>query len=120
MLLRTVYTVVVGRLGRPSNLALPFTVEIEDGVRCTLSDGSDGNLRLVIERRVDPAALEAVVDTRSFRTLSDGSEEPRRLLKLRNDTAPESVYAEDVVNAVSFLSDVPLGLSKPPFDGSSS
>jgi hypothetical protein len=35
---------------------------------------------------------------------------------LRNDTAPESVYAEDVVNAVSFLSDVPLGLSKPPFD----
>src|SRR5215216_2400123 len=98
MLLHTVYTVVLGRRGRPSDLVLPFTVQLDEEVRCTLSDGVDGNLRLVIERRVDPTALEPITDTQSFRTLPDGSEEPRRVLRPRDDTAPESVYAEDVVN----------------------
>jgi hypothetical protein len=74
--------------------------------------GEDG-LRLVLERSVDPSRLEVVPNSGWFRELPGGEREPLPRLRLVDDQPPEHILAEDFASAVTFLTDVPLTLSRP-------
>src|SRR5215217_3495034 len=113
MLLQTVFTVIVVGRRAQFEVEMPLTVALAKGVRGRLVAGGDETLRLVVERRVDPGALERVAETRRYRELPDGSRETLPALRVRDDEAPEHVLVGDLVSALSFLTDVPLSLSRP-------
>jgi hypothetical protein len=113
MLLRTVYTVRSTNPHRLSDLDLPLTFTVAASMSGTLSAHTEETLRLALERTVDPSALELVTETRRYRILPDGSEEPAQSLRLRDDEPSEHVVALDVLSALSFLTDIPLWLSRP-------
>ncbi len=87
------------------------TEQNRDDVRAVLSTGDDENLRLVLERSVDPTALELVTETGMYRELPDGSQEPLPAVQLRRDQGLDNVLVSDVASILSFLTDVPLLLS---------
>lgn len=111
MLLRTVYTLAPTTPGVILDLNLPLSVPFAEEVQGILSLDNAGNVRLVMERRVDPSALELVTNTGRSRKLPDGSEESIPALRLHEDEPPDHVFATDVVSAISFLTDAPLRLS---------
>jgi hypothetical protein len=113
MLLRTVYTITSTNTQGLADLDLPLTFAVDGGVSGTLSAHAEGTLRLVLERTVDPSALELVTETRRYRIMPDGSEEPAQALRLREDEASDHVVALDLLSALSFLTDIPLWLSRP-------
>jgi hypothetical protein len=109
MLLRTVYTVILGRSQLDEGM-LPLEVELAEGIGAVLE--SEDGLRLVITRSVDPSKLEVVSDSGWFQELPDGKREPLPRLRLVNDEAPERVLSADFASAVTFLSGIPLSLSR--------
>lgn len=110
MLLRTVYTLRPVPPAALPHLSLPLIVPFAEGVQAVLSVGDTGILSLAMERRVDPSALELVTDTGRYRELPDGSEEPIPAIRLQDEDPPDHVFADDVANALSFLTDTPLQL----------
>ena len=113
MLLRTVYTVRPSASEYRVDLDLPLPLTLAEGVRAVVSAGDEGELRLVIERRVDPAALEVAADTEDWELAPEGWEEPLPSLRLHRDQRQglDDIVATEVVNALCFLTDVPLSLS---------
>lgn len=107
MRVRTTYSVTPGNALLDTEL--PIDVMVED-VTVSLDRDENGELRLVVERRVDRSALELVPDSGRFRRHDDGTEEPIPTLKVP-ESALDAVAARDVVSAVSFLSNTRLRLS---------
>lgn len=111
MLLRTVYTVTPGSAGL-DDVDLPLEIALAEGIRASLDKHEDG-ARLVLHRSVDAAQLEVVADSGCFRELPGGGREALPRLRLIGDEPPERVAVDDLVGAVTFLTDVPLALSRP-------
>ncbi|HEU4400069.1 MAG TPA: hypothetical protein VFU54_19800 [Actinomycetota bacterium] len=113
MLLRTVYAVRPSAPERRLDLDVPLPLALADEVRAVVSVGDEGELRLVMERRVDPTALEVAADTEDWELAPEGWEEPPPSLQLRRDQRQglDEMLGTDVVSALSFLTDLPMSLS---------
>lgn len=111
MLLRTVYTVTPGSAGLHS-IDLPLEIPLHAGVQASLCEHQDG-FRLLVDRSVDSSRIEVISESGWHRELPGGEREPLPRLRLADDEAPEHVLVDDVVGALSFLTDVPLSLSHP-------
>lgn len=112
MLLRTVYTISLSG-GAGEHLDLPVEVDLAEGVGASLHHHGTGLLRLVVKRAVDRNRLEVVEDSGRYRETPDGRREPVARLRIRDDEAPEHVLVDDFISVVTFLTDVPLSLSRP-------
>jgi hypothetical protein len=111
VLLRTVYTVTLGS-GGLEDVELPLEVELVEGIHASLVRHNEG-LRLTVDRLVQPSRLEVVSDSGWFRGLPGGGRAPFPRLRIRDDDAPEHVLVDDLISAVTFLTDIPLALSRP-------
>ncbi len=107
MRVRTTYTVIPGNALTDTDL--PIEVAVED-VMLALDRDEHDELRLVVERPVDPFALELVAESGVFERHEDGTEVPIPALKVP-ESALDAVAARDVLSALSFLSGTPLALS---------
>jgi hypothetical protein len=106
MLRRVVYTVTPGGQADVPDIDLPLKVELlADCVWATLEQGG-GGMRMIVDRRVDRNALE------KFREQPDGAREELPGLRIRDDDNREHVLAADLLSGISFLTDVPLMLSR--------
>src|SRR6266516_1665284 len=89
MLLHTVYTVVI-----PANnaldISLPLTISLDARTKASLLDLENG-IQLLIDCKVDT-----------------------KKLRLVDDEAPEHILSQDFISTLTFLTDVPITLSKPP------
>jgi hypothetical protein len=112
MLLRTVYTVTPSGRADVPGVNLPLEIGLAESVWARLEQGSSG-LRLVVDRRVDRDALEVVPESGVFREHPGRSRAELPALRIRADERPEHVLAVDLLSAISFLSDVPLSVSRP-------
>ena len=113
MLLITNYTVTT--TARQLNVELPLEIELADDVRGLLAQEND-HMHLRVQRRVDRDAMELAVEPEWYHELSDGRREPVIGLRLKNDEAVEPVLVHDFVSALSFLTEVPMALSRPIHD----
>jgi hypothetical protein len=112
MFLRTVFTVTTSGRGLEA-VELPLETSPEEGVTVILSE-SDRGLRLTVHRPVDASHIEAVVEGSGWhRDLANGKREPLPRLRLKGGIPVERVVADDFVHTLSFLTDVPLWLSRP-------
>ncbi|SRR6266487_1668009 len=112
MLLHTVYTVVI-----PANnaldISLPLTISLDARTKASLVELENG-IQLLIDCKVDPTKLELVRDHGRYKELPDGKQEPIPTLRLVDDEAPEHILSQDFISTLTFLTDVPITLSKPP------
>jgi hypothetical protein len=111
MLLRTVYSVSAASPGL-DQLALPLELSLAEGINASLDRHVEG-LRLSVHRSVDPSRLEVVRNSGWFRELPSGAREALPCLRLVDDEPPEHILVEDFASAVTFLTDMPLVLSRP-------
>jgi hypothetical protein len=113
MLLHTVYTVMT-----PTNTiegpALPFTISLDAATKASFVE-QQNDIQLHIDRKIDPTRLELVEVSGRYKVLPDGTEVPIPTLRLVEDEAVENILSQDFISALTFLSDIPLSLSRPPF-----
>jgi hypothetical protein len=116
MLLRTVF---IASSGAPAlgNVALPLEITLdEDGVRVTLYEHDDGHLRIAVQRHVDSAQLELILEGSGWSEETPEGRKPVPRVRLRDGMPNEGLVAGDFVNALTFLTDVPISLSRPPLE----
>jgi hypothetical protein len=91
------------------DLNLPIKVELDPRTTATLREGKEDYLDLTVERRID--AAEVTVEPRSGHKvrLEDGSHEELPALRLPHNP---NVGAIDMTAAITFLTDVPLAVSR--------
>jgi hypothetical protein len=111
MLLQTVFIVTPGRSGL-EDVDLPLTVQVDADTSISLNKDENG-FRLVEQRRVDPSHLELVRESGWSQELPDGTSKPGRRLRLVDDRS-DRLRAQEFANAVTFLTDIALSLSRPP------
>ena len=109
MLVREFFGVAVTGKHR-LELELPLTVELDEARRAELHRLEDDSLRLVIERRIDPLQLRLEAKTRHYEPVPGGG---RRELPALRVPGNANVDAIDVTAALTFLTDVPLGVNRP-------
>jgi hypothetical protein len=113
MLLHTVYTVVTPA-NKDLGLVLPFTISLDANTQASLVKHESG-IRLVVDRKIDHTRLELVKSGNYYKKLPDDTEEPIPTLRLVDDEAPAYILSQDFMSALTFLTDVPITLSRPPF-----
>ncbi len=112
MLLHTVYTVVTSANKIPS-LVLPLTISLDANTKASLVEQESG-IQLHIDRKIDHTRLELVEVSGRYKKLPDGTEEPVPTLRLVEDEALENILSQDFISALTFLTDTPITLSRPP------
>ena len=113
MLLRMVFIATPGAIGL-QNVALPLEVTLNDDVRVLLYEHEDGRLRIAVHRSVDASDLDLVLEGSGwFEETPEGQRKPLPRLRLRSGMPVERFVADDFVSALTFLTDVPLSLSRP-------
>lgn len=116
MLLRTVFIAAPGPPGLGS-VTLPLECSVGDGVRVSLYQHEDGRLRVAVDRSVDPSEIEVVLEGSGwFEDTPEGERKPLPRLRLRSGMPGECLLVDDFVSALTFLTDVPMSLSRPPFE----
>ena len=113
VILRTVYTVSTRR---PADLEADLPLEVtfpELDARAELAKTEQNGLRLIVDRRVEASELEVVENSGWHRKEPDGTRTPLPRLRIQDDTPVESVLVDDFIGAVSFLTDIPMNLSRP-------
>lgn len=110
MNLVTTYILLANR--RRFKIELPFSIDIEEGLRAEIFLNG-AHLKLRIRRRVDSTNLACIEEANAYRELPDGKQVPVFCIVLQDDSAPEHIVAEDLVSTFSFLTDLPMGLSSP-------
>lgn len=112
MLLRSVWTLTARTAGL-DQIDFPLEITPAQGIRASLDREGD-HARLVHDRSVDPARLELVTDSGVSRVLSDGTRQAEPRVRVTgDDEAPSRLVVDDVVAALTFLTDVPLHVSQP-------
>jgi hypothetical protein len=106
VLLRTIYSVRSSSLG-VDEVVLPLELALGEGIHVSLDETGEG-LRLSLDRPVDPSRIEIVRD--SGWTSAEGK--PLRRLRLPDHESSEDVLLNNFVNAVTFLTDAPLSVSR--------
>jgi hypothetical protein len=113
MLLHTVYTVVTPD-NKDLGINVPFTLPLDANTKATLVK-QEGGIKLLVDRKIDPAKLEAAKDGGCYyKKLPDGTEEPVPTLRLVDDEAPEYILSQNFMSVLTFLTNVPITLSSPP------
>ncbi len=113
MLLHTVYTVTTPA-NRVLGLVLPFTISLDTKMQASLVE-QDRGMQLLVDRKIDHTRLKLVKDGSYHKQLPDGTEEPIPTLRLVDNEALEYILSQDFISALTFLTDVPISLSRPPF-----
>jgi hypothetical protein len=112
MLLHTVYTAITPA-NRSLGVNLPLAIDLDASIKASLVEQESG-IHLLIDRKIDHTKLEIVKESGYYKTLPDGKEEPIPTLRLVDDDAPEHILSEDFMSTLTFLTDVPITLSRPP------
>jgi hypothetical protein len=112
MLLHTVYTVVTPSNKIPS-LVLPLTISLDADTTASFIEQESG-IQLHIDRKIDHTKLELVEVSGRYQKLSDGTEEPVPTLRLVEDEARVNILRQDFISALTFVTDVPITLSRSP------
>ncbi len=112
MLLHRVYTVTTPA-NRDLGLVLPLTISLDANTQASLVEQESG-MQLLVDRKIDNTRLELIKSSNYYNKLPDGTEEPISTLRLVDDDAPEYILSQDFVSALTFLTDVPITLSRPP------
>ena len=98
-------------------MALPLEVSLDAGARVSLHQHDDDRLRVTVHRSVDASQLETVLEGCGwFEEDAAGERKPLPRLRLRDGMAVVRALVDDFVSAVAFLTDVPISLSRPPFE----
>jgi hypothetical protein len=116
MLLRTVF---VATAGAPAlgDVALPLEITLnEGGVGVTLYQHEDSRLRVRVDRSVDAAHIEVVLEGSGWSEETPEGRKPLPRLRLRDGMPTERVLVDDFVSALTFLTDIPISLSRPPLE----
>src|SRR5438034_590623 len=110
--MNTAYTVAT-----PVNMALgvelPFTMTLDADTEASLVE-EEGRIQLLIDRKIDHTSLELATDSSYYKKLPDGKHEPIATLRLVKDEAAQHILSQDFISALTFLTDVPITLSRPP------
>ena len=112
MLLHTVYTVVTPANKVPG-LVLPLTISLDADTKASLVE-QEGDIQILVDRKIDHTRLELVEVSGRYKKLPDGTEKPVPTLRLVEDEAPEHILSQDFISALTFITDVPIALSRPP------
>ncbi len=112
MLLHTVYTVTTPT-NRVLELVLPLTLSLDTNTQASLVEQESG-MQLRVDRKIDHTRLELVKSSNYYKKLPDGTQEPISTLRLVDDEASEYILSQDFISALTFLTDVPITLSRPP------
>ncbi len=112
MLLHTVYTVTTPT-NRVLELVLPLTLSLDTNTQASLVEQESG-MQLRVDRKIDHTRLELVKSSNYYKKLPDGTQEPISTLRLVDDEAQEYILSQDFISALTFLTDVPITLSRPP------
>lgn len=112
MLLHTVYTVMTPG-NKPLGVELPFTISLAADTNASLVE-QEGGIQLLIDRKIDHTSLELVTNSCYYKELPEGKQEPIPTLRLVKDEAPEHILSQDFISALTFLTDTPITLSRPP------
>jgi hypothetical protein len=90
-------------------IPLPLEVALPGGGRATLTQRQRaGDYLLTIEQAVDPAGLELVRNTRSYRRTARGEEVEIPKVRVAPEALTAQHDAEDVLDALSLLTDAPF------------
>jgi|SRR5579863_1632980 len=111
MLLHAVYTVMTPG-NQPLSLILPLMLSLDKDTVASLVEHEEG-MQLLVDRKIDPASLGLVKDDSYSKELPDGKHEPIPTLQLIDDGALEHILSEDFISTLTFLTDIPITLSKP-------
>lgn len=114
MLLHTVYTITTPG-NRPLGINLPFILSLDTDTTASLVE-QDDSIRLLLDRKVDNTRLELIKDDGYSKELPDGTHEPISTLRLVEDEAPENILSQDFISTLTFLTGVPITLSRPHGD----
>ena len=111
MLLHTVYTVVTPA-NMVASLFLPPTISLDADTKASFVEQESG-IQLHIDRKIDHTKLELVEVSGRYKKLPDGTEEPVPTLRLVEDEALVNILSQDYISELTFLTDVPITLSRP-------
>ncbi|MCW3002615.1 MAG: hypothetical protein JWQ20_1913 [Conexibacter sp.] len=88
-------------------LELPMQLSLDRGGTITVAaDGAE--VQLMVERTIDPDVLVVVPESGNYEDQDDGTRLPLPRIRLTGEDAFDNVVVNDVINALAFLTDVPL------------
>lgn len=89
---------------------MPLTIELDAGINAAFERQDDASLRLVIERPIDPLVLTVEQNSGIHERRPRGTEREIPALRVPGN---ENIQAIDLTAALTFLTDVPLKVSRP-------